>query len=104
MWATANNNNNNSRGSHLPGFHFFTPRGGTAAGGGLKGWVVDKKTACRGVTAGPGPASMDVNESPSPHIAINTYSTNKAGGSNRGNLQISISKPRHYKGIKVHAL
>ena len=61
--------------ARVPLFHPF--RGGTVAGGGLKGWAVDKNVNCRRVTAGPGPASMGVNESPSPHIAINTYSTNR---------------------------
>ena len=55
-------------------------------------------------TAGPGPASMDVNEAPSPHIAINTYSTSREEAAMGEISKISISKPRHNKGIKVHAL
>ncbi len=65
-------------------------RGGIAAGGGLKGWVVDKN-CCRGVTASSAPASVDVNESPSPHIAINTYSTN------RQEAAIGKSPNQHFK-------
>lgn len=79
--------------ARAPLFHSFTnqeeapPQEGALKDGSLT------KTAFRGVTAAPSPASMDVNESPSPHIAINTYSTNRQEEA-IGNLQISISKTR----------
>lgn len=61
----------------MPGFLYFTPSEEAPSQEGAWKDGPLTKTACRGVTAGPGPASMDVNESPSPHIAINTYSTNR---------------------------
>lgn len=68
VWATSNNNNNKA--NCMPGFFFFTPspimerryhRRGAWKDGSLT------KTACQGVTAGPGSASMDVSEGPSTH-------------------------------------
>lgn len=76
---------------HLP----HQSRGHNTAGG-----TFTKKQAYQGVTACPGPSSMGGIKSPSPHSAINTYSTNMQ----KRNLQISISKPHHNKDIKVHAL
>lgn len=68
VWATSNSNNNKA--NCMPGFFFFTPlpsmerryhRRGAWKDGSLT------KTACQGVTAGPGSASMDVSEGPSTH-------------------------------------
>lgn len=47
------------------------------------------------------PASMDVNESPSPHIAINTYSTGGQEAAMGKSPHQHFKTPRRHKGIKV---
>lgn len=76
--------------ARVPLFHFFTNQEAPPQEGAWKDGSLTK-TACRGVTAGPGSASMDLNESPSPHIAINTYSTN------RQEVAIGKSPNQHFK-------
>lgn len=67
--------------ARVPLFHSFANHeAALPQEGGLKGWVVDKKMACQGVTAGPCSASVSVSEGPSTHTAINTYSTNRRQG------------------------
>lgn len=102
-WAMLNSNNN--QGIFLPGFKLslllHPIKKSHKSQGGPQRMGRWQKLASQGVSASPSQASMDVSQSSSPHIAINTYSTNRQ---QQRNLPISISKTDQYKSIKVQCV